>query len=46
MKAFLAAVVAMVVIAVGADMVLDRISFTSAEVYSKPTVRLGDGAGD
>ena len=45
MKAFLAAVVAMVVISVGADIVLDRMSFTSAEVYSKPSVRLGGGDG-
>lgn len=42
MKAFLAAVAAMAVIAVGADMVLDRLGFSSAEVYSKPDVRLGE----
>ncbi len=42
MKAFLVAVVAMVVIAVGADMALDRMGFSSAEVFSKPSVRLGD----
>ncbi len=42
MKAFIAAVVAMVVIAVGADMALDRIGFSSAEVYSKENVRLGE----
>jgi len=42
MKAILAAVVAMLVIAVGADMALDRMGFTSAEVYSKPTVRLSE----
>jgi hypothetical protein len=42
MKAFLAAVVAMAVIAVGADMVLDRLGFSSAQVFSKPSVRLGE----
>lgn len=41
MKAFLAAVVAMVVIAVGANMVLKRMDFSSAAVYSLPSVRLG-----
>lgn len=42
MKAFLAAVVAMAVIAVAADMGLDRLGFTSAEVYSTDNVRLGE----
>lgn len=42
MKAFLAAVVAMVVIAVGADLALDRLGYSAAEVFSKPTVRLGE----
>lgn len=46
MKAFLAAVVAMVVIAVGADMVLNRLSFSSADVYSKASVRLGSEPGE
>ncbi|HUF86157.1 MAG TPA: hypothetical protein VMM59_02140 [Thermohalobaculum sp.] len=42
MKAFLAAVVAMAVLAVGADLALDRMGFSSSEVYSKPSVRLGE----
>ena len=42
MKAFLAAVVAMVVITVGADMALDRLGFSSAEVYKTDNVRLGE----
>ena len=46
MKAFLVAVAAMVVISVGADMLLDRMQFTSAEVYSKPSVRLGDAPSE
>ena len=46
MKAFLVAVAAMVVISVGADMLLDRMQFSSAEVYSKPSVRLGNGPSE
>ncbi len=42
MKAFLVAVVAMVVIAVGADLALDFAGFSSAEVYSMPDVRLSE----
>lgn len=42
MKAFLAAIVALVVITVGADMVLDRIGFSAEEVFQKDSVRLGD----
>ena len=42
MKAFLAAVVAMIVIAVGADMALDRMGFSTAEVYKTENVRLGE----
>ncbi len=46
MKAFLVAIVAMVVLSVGADMLLDRMQFSSAEVYSKPSVRLENGPSD
>lgn len=46
MKAFLVAVAAMAVISVGADMLLDRMQFSSAEVYSKPSVRLGNGSSE
>ncbi|HUS53545.1 MAG TPA: hypothetical protein VMY41_06020 [Thermohalobaculum sp.] len=42
MKAFLAAVVAMAVIAVGADMYLATLGFSSAETYTTPNVRLGE----
>ena len=42
MKAFLAAIVAMVVLTVGADMVLDRIGFSSEEVHQRDAVRLDD----
>lgn len=42
MKAFLAAVVALAAISAGADLALDRMGFAAAEVYSKPTVRLGE----
>jgi hypothetical protein len=41
MKAFLAALVVMAVIAVGADYVLATLGFSSAEVYSMSSVRLG-----
>jgi hypothetical protein len=40
MKAFLLAVVAMAVLAVGADLFLDRLGFSSAERFSMPDVRL------
>lgn len=40
MKAFLLAVVAMAVIAVGADLYLDRLGFSSAERFTMPDVRL------
>lgn len=46
MKAFLAAVLAMVVISVGADMLLDRMSLTTENVYSKESVRLGDAPAE
>lgn len=42
MKAFLAAAVAIVVISVGADMLLNRLQFSSADVYSTSSVRLGE----
>ena len=41
MKAFLAAVVAMVAIAVAADLYLDTLGFSSADSYSTSNVRLG-----
>ncbi|WP_301282507.1 hypothetical protein [Ruegeria atlantica] len=40
MKAFLAAVAAMVVIAVAAPVMLDRIGFTAADATSGSAVRL------
>lgn len=42
MKAFLAAVVAMFVIGVGADLALDQAGFSAEEKFSKRDVRLGD----
>ncbi len=41
MKAFLLAVVAMAVIAVGADFYLNSLGLTSAKEYTMPDVRLG-----
>lgn len=41
MKAFVLAVIAMAVIAVGADVYLKSLGFSSAEVFSSPDVRLG-----
>ena len=41
MKAFLAAVVAMVAIAVAADLYLDTLGFSSAGAYTTSNVRLG-----
>lgn len=42
MKAFLLALVALVVITVGADYALNQAGFSSAEQYSSDDVRLGD----
>lgn len=42
MKAFLIASTAIIVIAIGADLVLERIGFSSAERNAGPNVRLGD----
>jgi hypothetical protein len=41
MKAFLAALVAMAVIAVGVDFYLDTLEFSSATTYTTENVRLG-----
>lgn len=41
MKAFLAALLAMAVIAIGADLYLESLDFTSASEFSTPNVRLG-----
>ena len=41
MKAFLAALVAMAVIAVGADLYLQTLGFSSADTYTTSNVRLG-----
>jgi len=41
MKAFLAAMVIMAAIAVGADLYLETLGFSSATVYSTENVRLG-----
>lgn len=46
MKAFLAAVVALVVITVGADMALDEAGFSAEEVFKKDSVRLDPKADD
>ncbi len=40
MKSFLAAMVALAVIAVGAQYLLDEVGYSSAERLSAPTVRL------
>ena len=40
MKAFIAAMVALVVISIGADQLLNRTGFSSAEIYSRDSVRL------
>ena len=42
MKAFLAAVVAIVVIAIGADLALERVGLSTAEVYTTDNVRLDE----
>lgn len=41
MKAFLAALVAIAVIAIGADLYLETLGFSSAEIYTTSSVRLG-----
>ena len=41
MKAFVAAMVALVVMTVAADQLLNRAGFSSAEMYSRESVRLG-----
>jgi hypothetical protein len=41
MKAFVAAMIAMAVIAVGAHYYLDSLGLSSAQVYKSPDVRLG-----
>ena len=41
MKAFLAAVVVMAVVAVVADIYLETLGFSSADTYSTSSVRLG-----
>jgi hypothetical protein len=41
MKAFIAAIVALAVITVAADQLLIRAGFSSAEMYSSGSVRLG-----
>jgi hypothetical protein len=42
MKAFLAALGAMAAITVGADLLLDRAGFSSADLYTLESVRLGE----
>lgn len=42
MKAFLAAMIALVAITVCADMALNHAGFSSADVYSGSDVRLGE----
>lgn len=42
MKAFLAALVVLAVLTVGADLLLDEAGFASSEVYSTDNVRLGE----
>ncbi|MEM7743174.1 MAG: hypothetical protein AAF409_05635 [Pseudomonadota bacterium] len=42
MKAFLLACIAMAIITVGADLALDRVGFSSEEVFQRDAVRLGD----
>lgn len=41
MKAFLAALLAIAAFTLGADLLLDRAGYSSAEVYTRPDVRLG-----
>ncbi len=41
MKAFLAALVVMAAIAIGADLYLDTLGFSSADTYTSSNVRLG-----
>ena len=41
MKAFLAALVIMAAIAIGADLYLETLSFSSADTYTTLNVRLG-----
>ena len=42
MKAFLFALVVMAIIAVGADLYLETLGFSSADTYTTSNVRLGD----
>jgi len=42
MKAFLSAIVALIVITIGADFVLDQAGFSAADVFQKDSVRLGE----
>ncbi len=41
MKAFVAALVIMAAIAIGADLYLDTLGFSSADTYTSANVRLG-----
>ena len=41
MKAFLAALAVMAAIAIGADLYLDTLGFSSADTYTTSNVRLG-----
>ncbi len=41
MKAFLAALAVMAAIAIGADLYLDTLGFSSADTYTTANVRLG-----
>lgn len=41
MKAFLAAMIALAVIMIGADQLLNRAGFSSAEIFTRESVRLG-----
>ncbi len=45
MKAFLAALAIMAEIAIGADLYLDTLRFSSADAYATSNVRLGDCVG-
>ena len=42
MRAFIVAMVALAVITVGADLALDRLGYSSEQVYSQPNVRIGE----
>lgn len=42
MKAFLAALLAIAVISIGANQYLETLGFSSAETYTTSNVRLGD----